>query len=80
MKFAEGLSAVNWRWRMNNEDKLALCMLSWHFLMVSADLYYKSKGFVLNKETGNLGSKRCQALAIWTVQPLLYRLNKSIYG
>ena len=38
---------------MNKEDELALCMLNWHFLMVSADLYYKLKGFVLNKETGN---------------------------
>ena len=53
MKFAEGLSAVNWRWRMNKEDELALRMLNWHFLMVSTDLHYKSKGFVLSKETGN---------------------------
>ena len=38
---------------MNKEDELALCMLNWHFSMVSADLYYKSKGFLLNKKTGN---------------------------
>lgn len=53
MKFAEGLSAVNWRWRTNREDELALRMLNWHFLMVSTDLHYKSKGFILSKETGN---------------------------
>lgn len=37
---------------MNNNDEFSLFMLNWYYLMVCSDLYYKTKGFKLNRKTG----------------------------
>lgn len=34
------------------DDELSLFMLNWYYLMVCADLYYKTKGFKFNNKTG----------------------------